>query len=262
MGKKQKKDEAYTASRTIAMLRRELNKERRHSAALERENASLKQELRQSGDSVRSRRQKHADPRVVAIEKMRDAASRRAHHYRRNSYVRYIFESMMESLPIRIISRVLTYMRRFRLIQYIALILTTISTIAVVAVVSAALLPFLLAGTAILVLGVCLRSRQVNRIMRNELKGRHLRVFFPPRKSWWAQDSFFMRQARNMATERGVAVVIVSPYSLSRRGAGKKRFFITANKVDENLYIVRRNYFFIFRKRVMDVIDPDATVIY
>ena len=264
MSKKSKRSEAYTAERALVLLRRELDKERRHSAALERENAALKQELKHRGDKEKGplRPSKGKRSHEAARERMRDAASRRAHHYRRSSYIRYMFESMMESLPIRIIAKLLTYLRRLRIIQIVAAILTAVGTVALVAVVSAALLPFLIAGTAFLGLGAALRSRDMNRIMRKALEGRHLRVFFPPRGASWDSDSFFMRQARDMAREDGVAVVIVSPYSLSRRGAGKKRFFFTARKDGENLYIVRRHYFFTFRKKVMDVVDPNVTVIY
>ena len=252
----------------MRLLRRELDKERRHSAALERENAVLKEKLKHSeemasdGRRLRSRKRRGVDPQAAAREKMREAAARRAHHYRRSSYFRYLFESMMESLPIRIISKLMTYLRRLRVIQIVAAVLTAIGTIALVTVVSAALLPFLVIGSIVLAIGAGLRSRQMNRILRSALEGKHLRVFFPPRGASWTPDSFFMRQARAMAVEEGVAVVIVSPYSLSRRGAGKKRFFFTARQDGEDLYVVRRHYFFTFRKRVMDVVDPNVTVIY
>ncbi len=268
MDKKQKKNDARTTARTLKLLRRELDKERRHSAALEREVATLKQELRlhQKGDheklSPMARRQRGVDPRTVASAKMQEAASRRAHHYRRSSYVRYLFESMMESMPIRIISKLLTYLRRLRIIQIAATVLTAVGTIALVAVVSAALIPFLIAGTVFLGVGACVLSRQTNRHLKQALDGRHLRVFFPPRGASWEPDSFFMRQARAMAAEDGVAVIIVSPYSLSRRGAGKKSFFFTARRDAEHLYVVRRHYFFMLRKRVLDIVDPDMTVIY
>ena len=261
-----------TTERTLRLLRRELDKERRHRAVLERENTVLKEKLKYSeeissdGRHVRAKRKRGLDPQGAAREKMqraaREAAARRAHHYRRSSYWRYLFESMMESLPIRIISKLLTYLRRLRVIQIVATVLTAIGTIALVAVVSAALLPFIIAGSLMLAIGASLRSRHMNRVLRHTLEGKHLRVFFPPRGASWEPDSFFMRQAHAMAAEAGVAVVIVSPYSISRRGAGKKRFYFTARRDGENLYVVRRHYFFTFRKKVMDVVDPNVTVVY
>ena len=264
MKQKEQNTNEYTAERTLRLLRRELDKERRHSAALEREVAVLKEkikygeEISSDGRHVRAKRKKGIDPQATA----REAAARRAHHYRRSSYWRYLFESMMESLPVRIISKLLTYLRHLRIIQIVAAILTAVGTIALVAVVSAALLPFIIAGSLVLAIGASLRSRHMNRVLRRTLEGKHLRVFFPPRGASWAPDSFFMRQARAMAAEEGVAVVIVSPYSISRRGAGKKRFYFTARRDGEDLYVVRRHYFFTFRKKVMDVLDPNVTVVY
>ena len=268
MKQKEQNTNEYTAERALRLLRRELDKERRHSAALEREVAVLKEKIRHGEENApdgrrgRAQRRKRGNPQVAAREKMREAAARRAHHYRRSSYFRYLFESMMESLPVRIISKLLTYLRHLRVIQIVAAILTAIGTIALVTVVSAALLPFLIVGSIVLSIGAAMRSRHMNRILRRTLEGNHLRVFFPPRGASWAPDSFFMRQARAMAAEEGVAVVIVSPYSISRRGAGKKRFYFTARRDGEDLYVVRRHYFFTFRKRVMDVVDPNVTVIY
>ena len=271
MNRNKQAPDTYTTERALRLLRRELDKERRHSAALERENTALKEKLKHHEESLSSspggrrhhtRKRKGVDPQVAARDRMREAAARRAHHYRRSSYLRYMIESAKETLPIRIISKLMTYLRRLRIIQIVAAVLTAIGTVAVVAVVSAALLPFIITGTLVLAIGASLRSRQMNRILRRELDGKHLRVFFPPRGASWEPDSFFMRQARAMAAEEGVAVVIVSPYSLSRRGADKKAFYFTARKDGEHLYVVRRYYFFTFRKKVMDVVDPNVTVIY
>ncbi len=266
MSKKNHRTDAK--EQTIGRLRRELDKERRHNAALEREVALLKQELKileeRDSDTISlpRRKPKGADPRLVAGNKMREASSRRAHHYRRNSYLRYLFESMMESLPVRIISTLLTYLRRLRVVRVVATIVVAVGTVVLVTILSAALLPILFFGTAFLAIWSGLRSRRMNRILRQKLRGKHLRVFFPPRGTSLVKDSFFIRQARAMAQKEDVAVLIVSPYSLSRRGIGKKKFYFTAREEEPDIFMVRRPYFFFVRKRVLDVTDPDMTVIY
>ncbi len=265
--KKTKKTAALTSEQALRLLQRELEKERRHSAALEREVAALKEEVKRLEDRdpekiTLRKRQKGVDPRLVANGKMRDAASRRAHHYRRSSYIRYMFESMMESLPVRILAQLILYLRRLRVVRVVATIVMAVGTVVLVTILSATMLPFLFIGTVILAIWAGIRSRRMNRIMRRSLNGHHLRVFFPPRGASWEGDSFFMRQARAMAREEGVAVLIVSPYSLSRRGPGKKRFYFTARRDEEDLYVIRRHYFFFVRKRVLDVVDPDMTVVY
>ncbi len=267
-----KKNKMAEQERTVRALHRELDKERRHSAALEREVALLKQEIKHLENrdsdtvSLRPRRKKGKDPRTEASTKMREASSRRAHHFRRGSYVRYLFESMMESLPVRIIATLLLYLRRLRVVQIVATIGVAVGTVVLVTILSAALLPFLFFGTAFLAIWAGVRSGRMNRILRRELAGKHLRVFFPPRGASMEPDSFFLRQARAMADEDGVAVLIVSPYSLSRRGArmgeGKKPFYFTARRDGESIYMVRRPYYFFVRGRVLDILDPAMTVIY
>ncbi len=268
MSQKNKLVEESATNRSLRRLRRELDKERRHGAALEREVASLKEEIKRLEDrdsetiSFRRNRRKQADPRALAGNKMREAASRRAHHFRRSSYLRYLFESMMESLPMRILSTLLTYLRRLRVVRVVATIVIAVGTVLLVTILSAAMLPFLLLGTAFLAIWAGIRSNRMNRFLKCALQGKHLRVFFPPRGSSFAAQSFFIRQIRAMAQEADVAILIVSPYSLSRRGVGKKRFYFTARQDSENLYMVRRPYFFFVRKRVLDLVDSDMTVVY
>ena len=60
----------------------------------------------------------------------------------------------------------------------------------------------------------------------------------------------------------GVAVLVVSPYPLSSRGLGGKGGFFTARREAEGLYLVRRHYFFMLRKRVLDALEQDITVVY
>ncbi len=271
--------------REIARLRRELEQERRHSAALERELAAIKQELRDAEDADRDRpwrqlnRRRKLDERTRAEEQLREGASRRAHHYRKGSFWRYSFESVTDSLPVRILTQLWAYFKRIRVVQVVLTLIPAVGAVVLVTVLSAAALPFFLIGSGTLALIGWLRSRRMNRIMTEALAGRHIRVFIPPRgdaskrifrrvgrKSRRARaassEPFFWRQAQAMAAEEGVAVLVVSPYVLSDRGMGGRGAFFTARKETEGVYLVRRHYFFILRRRVLDAVDAQITAIY
>ena len=59
-----------------------------------------------------------------------------------------------------------------------------------------------------------------------------------------------------------MAVLVVSPYPVSPRGLGGKGSFFTARKEAEGIYLVRRHYFFMLRKRVLDAMGQNITMIY
>lgn len=246
--------------REISRLRRELTLERRRAAKLEREVSDLKRALQARGATEkRSLRRKQQPPREAVLLAQ---ANQRAHHYRKSSFLRYLWESVMESAPVQLLSRLIQYLRRIRAIQLILTILLALTAVVTVAVVSAAALPFLLVGAALLAMLALLRSRHMNRILHREMTSHRIRIMIPPRGKSLSKDSFLLRNARAMAAEDNVTVIVVTPYLVSNRGVRKGGFFFTARKEAEHLYLVRRHYFFILRRRVLDTLNCDITVIY
>ena len=65
-----------------------------------------------------------------------------------------------------------------------------------------------------------------------------------------------------MASEEGVAVLVVSPYLISRRGLGGTGGFLTARKEGEEVFLLRRHYYFLMRQRVLDSFAGEVTVVY
>lgn len=248
--------------REILRLKEELNAERRRAARLEREVSDLRRALqaREATEKIRPlHRLRQKPPKESRLLRQ---ASQRAHHYRKSSFLRYLWESIMESVPVRFLAKVIQYLRRIRAVQLILTVLLALTAIVTVAVVSAALLPFLFFGTALMTMLVWIRSRRMNRILRKELTDRRIRIMIPPRGKSFSKESFFLRNARAMAAEPDVTVLIVTPYLISGRGSGRSSSFFTARKESEGLYLVRRHYFFILRRRVLDELKSDMTVIY
>ncbi len=250
--------------REITRLHKALRDERRRSAVLEREVADLRRALSEQAHADTSKPLRRLKQRVKGThkeERLLEAANRRAHHYRKGHFLRYLWETVMESSPVQVLANLIRYLRRVRAVHLILTILLALGAVVTVAVVWAALLPFLLAGTALLAMLSLLRSRRMNRILKNELTGKRIRVFVPPRGRSLEEASFFVRNARTMAAD-GVAVVVVSPYLLSSRGLGGKGGFFTARREAPGLYLARRHYFFFLRRRVLDAMEADITMVY
>lgn len=270
MGTSQKKKTAKARSgtqkdrrdRELSRLRHELEAERRHSARLERRVSELRKEI-QERDAVKEdnpwKRLRHK-PR--AEEQMVDTSFHRAARYRKRTYLRYLFEAVMDSTPLQMITNIWSYLRRLRIIQMVVTIVLALGAVVTVTVVSAAALPFILfAVVGVALLGRML-SRRMNRILKDALGERHIRVLVPPRGAALKEGSFYLRQARAMAAEEHVAVLIVTPYLLSSRGTGRGGSFLTGRKSANGLYFVRRHYFFQFRRKVLDALDANMTIIY
>ncbi len=246
----------------ITRLRRELASARRENARLVRELSDLRRRLQATQwEDKPLRRLRRKAKGIHREERLLDEANRRAGHYRKKSFLSYLWESVMDSAPVAVITKLLQYLRRLRVVQIILSLVLAVGAVVAVALLSAAVIPFLFFGTAFLGVLAALRSRRMNRVLAQKLAGKQVRVMIPARGKALTESSFFIRNARAMAAEDGVAVLVVSPYLLSRRGLGGSGAFFTARRESENLFLVRRHYFFILRRRVLDVMEKDITVI-
>ncbi len=264
MSKRTRQTKKQSSGREIARLQRELQAERRRVASLEREVSDLRRQIQSNTYEHRDRPLRRLRRRATGEDRealLLEAANRRAHHHRKGSFLRYLWETVMESAPVLILSKLIRYLRRVRAVQLILTVTLALGAVVTVAVVGAAVLPFLLFGAASLSILAFTRSRRMNRILARELSGKAVRVFIPPRGASLKAGSFFIRNARAMACE-GVAVLVVSPYPVSNRGLGGKGGFFTARKESEGLYLIRRHYFFMLRKQVLDALEQDITMVY
>ena len=251
--------------REIARLRSELAAERSHSSKLEREITKLKQELKdkdhaQIPQPIRrlTGRKKNRRPE----DRLLSETNRHVRYYRKSSFFRYMVDSFRESAFMRFVTKLRLYLKRFRRAQAVIPIVLAAGAMVAVAFVSPLATLILAAAIILPTTFILLRFHRMNRILRQELRDRRIRILIPPLKSALADGSLFIRNARAMAAEDKVTVVVVTPQPLSRRGLGGRKAFFTARKEAEGLYLVRRHYFFTLRRKVLDVLDGEITVIY
>ena len=107
-----------------------------------------------------------------------------------------------------------------------------------------------------------LGRKNLNRRMKQTLGGKRITVFFPQKGRAFAQDSYFKGMVNATASENA-AVVVVSPYYFDTKGVSvSKRYYLAARHESENVILIRKHYFFTFKKHVLSDASDDITYIF
>lgn len=253
-------------------LREKLKRYRAENAALRQQIADLQKEHAHvvaptpSSDTATA-----PDAATTRAQRLFRSQGRRAHHFGKRTYFRFLIECFTDSSFYLQWRKILAFARRIRLARTVGLVLTFVlaaaQTSALFVVFSAAYLvalPFLVMGSGIGLFISVLHSRSVNRRLRHALNGCHVRILLPSKAVSFcpARRAFFFASARSMAAEPNTAVIVVSPYALSTKGFGSRRLFFTARCEGPRLYLVRKSYYFILRRHVLTAVDPDLSILY
>lgn len=242
----------------------ELEQEKQENARLRREVTELRKELIQKENHADVaplfRREKRSieDERLHSLQKNAKNATR----YARTSYIRFLYDHLTGTMVFNIVKRIYLYIRRFNLVRTISTVAIVVLTALAVSAIYVMILPFTLLLVGLSLVFALLRSGRMNRRMRTLLDGKHIRVLIPPEDLTMKEDSFLIRSAISMAQDPDTAVIVVSPHTFSTRGLGGSKCYLTARQEGTNLFIVRKYYYFILRRRVLDVVDRDLTILY
>ena len=144
--------------------------------------------------------------------------------------------------------------RRFRtftfVLRIISILLTVVQTGALVllsTVLFLIVLPVLLALMLGILLTALLESRRSNRKMKHLLERKKIYVIFLSTE----RNAFLWQNAQSLAAE-GHAVIAVSPYLIGTQGMRRRGFYCTVRHESENVFLIRRYYFFSLRKHVLN----------
>ena len=263
MNQKEQKKELKRLTKALSQKDRALVALRRENAMLRRQLSDFKGAYRDSdgGWPALSRKRQPNTPE----RERQDAACAGAVNARRfakKSYIGYLVSTVKESALGGMIRRVSRYLRRLRLVRTLTAILSTLLLSLLIPTVMLTVIPVIALLTLGALLGVIFSARAANHRMEELLKGKQIRVLVLPDQITFREGTFAERSALDMARDENVAVIVVTPRLLSTRGLGGEGMFFSFRKETDNLYLVRRGYYFILRRRVLDVINPDYTVIY
>lgn len=190
-----------------------------------------------------------------------DVLNQITHTYRksqRKSLIRDLWASVREARPYRFWQRILTYVRRVRMISfavrilgYLFAILQTGTLVLLTTALFFIVLPILCTVVVVLLLTTFLDVRKSRRRMEREIGERCVYVFFN-------LGSFGAETAIELAKGEDRICLSVSPYWLTADGHRGNRFYLNVRREDEHFFLIRRYFFFHIRKKIL---KADRTVL-
>lgn len=250
-----------TAEREVYLLE-ELEALRLENQRLTQTISSLRKELGEDAEEDMPLRRPKPRTRQEAWRRQFRDEGRAAKSFSKKTFPRYLIGIVNASTPGRLVKKVTRFFRRVRLVRTIVAIGTAIMTAVVLLPVYVIVLPIMLTLSGLMAFLSLFFAFRMNRQLRHNLDGRHLYVLVATEDICLHPDSFFARNARQLAHTPGCAVLVVSPHNLRTQGLGGKGLFLTARRECDALYVVRKHYFFNLRRKVLRRIDPNMTVIY
>ncbi len=193
---------------------------------------------------------REAEEAVRAAEK---AAEKNRRMREKKSFLTYMWASFRGSTLYAHWTGLLTYLRRFRTValvlritSFVFAILETGALVILSTVIFVILLPLALALLMGILLTVLIEGHRTNRMLRHLTEDRRVCVLF-----FHAGEGKYLRWNAGDLAERGYVVLVLSPYLISRRGMGNRRFYCTATELCNRVFLIRRYYFFNLQKHVL-----------
>lgn len=172
---------------------------------------------------------------------------------KKRSFLTYAWASLRSSTLYAHWTGLLTYLRRFRtvaltlrVISVIFAILQTGTLVILSTVIFVILLPLALALTVGISLTILIEARRTNRQLLQASENQRVCLLFLRER----EGDFLLWNAKDLA-QRGYVVIVLSPYPISPRGLGNRRFYCTVTEISNGVFLARRYYFFSLQKHVL-----------
>ncbi|MBQ9781176.1 MAG: hypothetical protein IJW00_09575 [Clostridia bacterium] len=263
MDPKQQKKEIKRLTRALSQKDRALQRAERENAALKRRLAEAKGSYGHAPEALYSKKKKASSDEEFSEQKeLFRMGAVNARRFSRKSYLSYLIQSIKESVVGMVFRRLTRFLRRLRLVRTISVVVAAVMATLLLSAVFVTVLPFLFFIGITCIAAATLRARAANRLMREKLSGKRVRVFILPDAVTFRDDTFAERSAKAMAREPDAAILVVSPRLISSRGLGGRGMYFTVREEARDLYLVRRGYYFILRRRVLDTVCGEVTFVY
>lgn len=184
----------------------------------------------------------------LLIQKARDASV-----YNNSSYFKIIIAMIKASWFWRAWIFILTYFRRLRLLSYIAsliaYLIALVGTGALLLVYLSATALFLIAAALLFVLFIIVASADVkkaNHVLLDAFRDKELYMFFQSGNE--AKCGFFAKNVLDFSNIPNANVLIVTNSIFFARGAHR---FLALRQIRKNVFVIRKFYYFTFKKRVL-----------
>ncbi|MBQ4561807.1 MAG: hypothetical protein IJA55_05750 [Clostridia bacterium] len=161
----------------------------------------------------------------------------------------YRYGQLKENGLWNIAMRTIRYTRRYflisRLIRYASYIIAAIETSAVLIIVFSALLILLPIALVLFGITVALSTSQYkkyNRLISEDIKNKKI-VVIDAKKGYFRRKQAYLNNMARCFRDEGYTVFVISRLFTADR-------FLVAKKAENNIWILKLNYFFILKKRL------------
>ncbi len=107
--------------------------------------------------------------------------------------------------------------------------------------------------------------KKLNKKTKQILEGKKITVFFPPKERTFEKNSYFRNLVNSISQKgpNGNAIIIVSPFYFSPKGISTSKKYYAALRIEnENILLIRKHYYFTFKKNVLRDRSNDTTFIF
>ena len=185
------------------------------------------------------------------------------------SYPVYLFSSLQKTQVYRLWRRYLELFRRFRLVAILFRIYSDLLVLLqfgtaffFLAVAILLLVPLLAVGSCFVVFSALLLYRRENERMKQALKDKRVTVYFPTLGGELSEGILWRAHVDELSTCPNAAILVVSPHFWSGQGVYDDRFYLLLRREKDNLYLLRKHYFFSLKRAVLDKKSSDITFVY
>ena len=249
----------------VSSLEKEIADQRRENARLKQKISRLKGAYGETPElSLREMRQrKKKDPASRERQDLFRTGAVNARRFSRRNYFLFLIHSVKESTLGLIARRISRFFLRWRMFRNVAMIAGAILLTILLSAFFLTALPFLLLFLLLSLLAVILGARAANRRMKNAFESvSRIRVIFFSEQINFKENSFAKNSAISMAEEKNTVIIAVTPRLWSTAGLGGKGMFFTVRQEKPGLFLVRRSYYFILKRKVIHASSADVTMMY
>lgn len=272
------KDKLFNKSMRLFMTKKELQKE---LAKANKENIKLKKKVGELEVKIDVLKRKSSDNTVFEFSEKKDIQSnsrkvkgewndkvKNHHRYSKRTWFGFFFSTITNSSLFSLIYKIARWIKKITFISTLAFIIKTVFAIVSTSAIFiflllgfVLLLPFILIGALVALIHTIFSFKKYNEMLRTEIRDKKVLIFLPDRDENINENSYFRRMIKD-SSDKNTIVIFVTPLFFSSKGIGGKGAFLTCRQENKNTYIVRRRYFFIFKRKVLNDTPCEPILIY
>ena len=190
--------------------------------------------------------------------------------FSKKRYFGYIIQLIKSTSFFRLYQKILAFFRRYALfsttLKILLAVLTVVQSSAIFVIATSASVvafPFVLTISYAVFFLALFHRKKNDTANKKLLANKHICVFFPPKKRALEKDSFFSGMVAEFSRKPDHVCIVVSPHFWRNRGLfGNHKPYRFSRTESERILLVRRQYYFVLKKKFFNESNQDITEIY